>query len=480
TTWCKNNKVSPSRLLLPLSYLAVLGGTCTLIGTSTNLVVQGLMEEAVHVAEPGLRLALRPMGLFELSFVGVPCTLVGVLYLFFVGRHLIPTRKGFLEQIRGCSRDYLINVRVESGYRFISKTVEEAGLRHLHGLFLIEIDRKGEIISPVGPEQTLFEGDMLTFTGIISTIVDLEKIPGLVPIADDSYETRMDVRREKLLCESVVSRTSPMVGQSIREGNFRARYNAAVVAVHRGGERLKGRVGDIVLLPGDTLLLQAGPHFVAAHRNDPDFYLVSGVEDSSVVRHDKAAIALALLAVLIVLMATGVTSIVMAAFIVAGLMLATGCISVSQARQSLEWQTLLTICAAFGIAKGLENSGCVATVSQIITDIFSRGGPKAVLSGVFLMTMGFTSLVGNNSAAALMFPFGVAIALNMGVSPRPFVMMITLAASACFMTPVGYQTNMMVYGPGGYRFSDFLRVGAVLNCLLLLVSVLLVPIIWPL
>lgn len=478
TGWCKNNRVSPSRLLMPLSYLAVLGGTCTLIGTSTNLVVQGLMEEAVHGAEPHLRTALRPMGLFELSAVGIPCTIIGILYLFFVGRHLLPARKGFMEQLQASSRDYLINMRVESGCRFISKTVQEAGLRHLHGLFLVEIDRDGEIISPVSPRQTLNEGDLLTFTGIVSTIVDLEKLPGIVPVADESYETRSAERREKMLCEAVVSRTSPLVGHSIREGNFRARYNAAVIAVHRGGERLKGRVGDIILRPGDTLLLQAGPHFVSAHHNDPDFYLVSGVEDSFAVRHDKALVSLTLLAALIILMATGMMSIVMAALLVAGLMLLTRCISVSQARQSLEWQTLLTICAAFGVAKGLENSGCVSTVAGWITHVFSAGGPRAILIGLFLMTMGFTSLVGNNSAAALMFPFAVAVAIRMGVSPRPFVMMITLAASACFMTPVGYQTNMMVYGPGGYRFTDFFRVGVFLNLLLLVVSVILVPLVW--
>jgi len=476
--WCKKHQVAPSRLLIPLSYLCILGGTCTLIGTSTNLVVNGLMEETAR-SQPQYSETLRPMHLFELSRVGVPYAIVGILYLVLLGRHLLPTRKDLIDRLTDTSREYLANMRVEPASRLAGQSIEQAGLRHLPGLFLIEIVREEQVISPVLPDQLLRSGDLLTFTGVVDTIVDLEKIPGLVPVADEGYETQAVKRRGSMLSEAVVSGRAPFVGKTIREADFRATYNAAVVAVHRGGERLRGKVGDIVLRPGDTLLLQTGPHFARANRNNPDFLLVSGVEDSRPVRFDKALIALGLLFVLIVLMTTGATSIVVAAFLVAGLMVVTRCISIADARQSIDWQTLLTIAAAFGLGKALVNSGCVEAIADSFVHLTGRWGPYAVLAGVYVMTSLFTETVTNNAAAALIFPFAVAIATELGVSPRPFVMTVAFAASASLMTPLGYQTNLMVYGPGGYRFEDFVRVGLPLNLLLLSCATVLIPLAWP-
>jgi di/tricarboxylate transporter len=278
TGWCKKNQVAPSRLLIPLSYLCILGGTCTLIGTSTNLVVNGLMLE-FYQARPELMESLHPMGFFELGRVGLPYALIGIFYLILMGQRWLPVRKGLLEKLSDSSRDYLANLRVEADCPLAGKTVQEAGLRHLPGLFLIEVQREGQIISPVPPDQVLKAGDILTFTGVVDTIVDLKKIPGLLPDETVS-EGKSETHQGRVLSEAVVSAAAPFVGKTIREADFRAAYNAAVVAVHRGGERLQGKVGDIVLRPGDTLLLQTGPHFNRANRNNPNFLLVSGVEDS--------------------------------------------------------------------------------------------------------------------------------------------------------------------------------------------------------
>ena len=479
TTWCKNHRVAPSRLLIPLSYLSIFGGTCTLIGTSTNLVVNGLMVEKFHENEQAFS-SLHSMSLFELSYVGVPYAIIGTLYLLFIGRYLLPRREAFLTHFGESPREYLVDMRVEPGCRLIGQTVEGARLRHLPGLFLVEILRDDQLISPVGPDQRLQVGDILTFTGVVETIVDLEKIPGLVPAGDSGFESRAFLRRGAMLCEAVVSNTSPIIGKTIRDSDFRALYNAAVIAVHRGGARLKGRVGDIVLHNGDTLLLQAGAHFLRAHRHNPDFYLVSGVEDSRPVRHDKAVLSLGLLALLVILMATRTVPIVMAAFLVAGLMIVTRCISVSDARQSLDFQTLLTICAAFGLGKALVNSGLVAAVASTVVDTMGPWGPVAILAGVYLTTSIFTEIVTNNAAAALMFPFAVEIATNLHVNPRPFCMAIAFAASASFITPLGYQTNLMVFGPGRYRITDFMRIGIPLNLILLATAAILIPIFWPL
>jgi len=276
-----------------------------------------------------------------------------------------------------------------------------------------------------------------------------------------------------------MSPTSPAVGKTIRDSDFRALYNAAVVAVHRGGERLVGRVGDIVLRPGDTLLLQTGPHFARANRNNPDFLLVGGIDDARSVRHDRAVVSLALLLLLIALMVSGVMKIVVAAFLVAGLLVLTRCISVSDARRSVDWQTLITIASVFGLAKALGNSGCVDSVSSFCGTLAERFGSSGMLAGIYLTTSLFAAMVGNNAAAVLMFPFAVAIAGRAGVNPRPLVMAVAFAASASFMTPLGYQTNLMVYGPGGYRFMDFVRVGLPLNMILLVCAVILIPMAWP-
>jgi len=478
TRWCSKNAISPSRLLIPLSYLTILGGTCTLIGTSTNLVVSGLLRREMDL-DPGHSANLAPIGLFEMSWVGVPYAIIGTAYLIFIGYRLIPDRKDFIEKMTQTAREYLVDLRIEPGCSLIDKTVEAAGLRRLRGLFLIEILRKDEVISPVRPDHILLEGDVLTFTGEVSTIIDLERIQGLVPIADDGYEVQALKRRGRVLSEAVVSATSPVVGKTIRDSDFRARYNAAVVAVHRGGARLRGRVGDIVIRPGDTLLLQAGPHFLSVHRNDPDFYLVSGIEDSRPVRHEKAGLSIGFLVVLIVLMSTGYVSIVIAAFVVAGLMVVTRCISAGDARQSMDWQTLVTIGASFGLGEALRNSGVVGVVAEYAVGSVGSWGPYALLAVIYLMTSLTTEAITNNAAAVLMFPFAVAIADQYGVSPRPFVLAVMFAASASFMSPIGYQTNLMVYGPGGYRFTDFLRVGLPLELILWASAVILIPIVWP-
>ncbi len=476
--WCRKHRVSPSRLLIPVSYFSILGGTCTLIGTSTNLVVNGLMIQAAK-NDPSLADRLFEMSVFELGRVGLPYAIVGTAYLLLIGPRLLPKQRAACDRLGAAAREYLANMRIETGCRLAGKCVEEAGLRRLTGLFLIDVWRNNRMIAPVGPDEVLEEGDILTFTGVVNHIVDLERIPGLVAFIDEDYEAQAAARRHEMLCEAVVSRTSPLINKTIREANFRARYNAAVVAVHRGGHRLQGRVGDIELQQGDTLLLQAGPHFVDAQRNNSDFFLVSGVSDSSALRDDKAWLSLGLLGLLVLLMTTGKMEIVLAAFLVAGLMIATRCVSVADARRSVDWQTLITIGAAFGLGTGLVNSGAVEAISGQVVAAMGPWGPRAVLLGVYLMTTLFTELITNNAAAALMFPFAVAIAQGLGVDPRPFAMTIAFAASASFMTPLGYQTNLMVYGPGRYSLRDFVRIGLPLNVLLMLTATLLVPLAWP-
>ncbi|REJ72589.1 MAG: SLC13 family permease [Planctomycetota bacterium] len=467
--WSRRHQVSPSKLLIPLSFLAILGGTCTLIGTSTNLVVNGLM---IQNGLPGMRL-------FEIGMVGVPYAVIGLVYLFFAGRRLLPDRKELLEQLGESRREYLAEMQVQPGCRLIGKSVEGAGLRQLPGLFLIEIDRNGQIIGPVGPDDVIHAHDRLVFTGIVSSIIELEMIPGLVPIADPAYEVSPKQQRGRRLCEAVISENSRLVGKTIRDSDFRAIYGAAVVAVHRGGRRVEKKIGDITVRPGDTLLLQVRPHFLRAYRHDPAFYLVSDVDEWRPIRRDRAWIAVALFLALVVLMATGSVPIVVAAALIAVLMVAAGCISSGEARRSVEWQVLVTIAAAFGVGTALQNSGAATAVATTLVNTTQAGGPIVALAVIYLLGSILTELITNNAAAVLLFPFCLETARLYNADPRPFLMALILSASASFMTPIGYQTNMMVYGPGGYRFTDFLRIGAPLNTCLWIVAVCLIPLLWP-
>lgn len=467
--WSRRHRIAPSRLLIPLSYLAILGGTCTLIGTSTNLVINGLMLES----------GLPGMSLFEIGKIGVPYACIGIAYLFFAGHALLPERQELLEQLSECQREYLVEMEVQSGCRLIGQTIEQGGLRQLPGLFLIEIDRRGKILSPAGPEQILEAGDRLIFTGIVSSIIELEKIPHLIPIADPDYEISPRKQRKRRLCEAVISATSPLVGKSIREADFRATYGAAIVAVHRAGKRIEQKIGDISLQAGDTLLLQTPLHFLRAYRHDPAFYLISDVDDWRPIRADRAWIAALLFFILMGLMISGVMPVVLSTMLTAVLMVLLGCLSTGDARRSIEWQVLITIAAAFGVGTALQNSGAATEIASAFVSSTQAWGPIAALAVIYLLGSILTELITNNAAAVLLFPFCLETARLYDASPLPFLIALILSASASFMTPIGYQTNLMVYGPGGYRFSDFIRIGTPLNLLLWITAVILVPWIWP-
>jgi di/tricarboxylate transporter len=475
--WCRKRRISPSRLLMPLSFLSILGGTCSLIGTSTNLVVQGLLiKEGQRLpGAPGL----QPMGFFEIGRVGFPCALLGAAYLLTVGRKLLPDRKELIEQLEETRREYLVEMLVQPGCRLADRTIGKAGLRSLPGLFLIEIDRDGEVIGPVGPEEVIRANDRLVFTGVVSTIVDLEKIPGLVPAADARYEVSPAMQRGRQLCEAVISPSSPLVGQAVRDADFRLLYDAAIVAVHRNGARLTNKVGDIHLHAGDTLLLQVGPNFSRAFRNNPDFYLVSDVEDSSPVRYDRARPAAIIFLVMIATFVSGKVDIMLAAMLAAGAMVLFRCVSATQARKSVDLPVLIAIAASFGVGKALEQSGVAGLFAGLLVEGTRSWGPHVTLAAIYFGTMVLNELISNNAAAALAFPFCVESARLLGVNPRPFVMGVALAASFAFASPIGYQTHMMVFGPGGYRFADFLKVGIPLNLLMWIAAIILIPMIWP-
>lgn len=465
--WAKQHRLSASKLMIPLSYAAIFGGTCTLIGTSTNLVVSGMWASLPD---------REPIGLFEIAKVGIPCALAGIAYVLIFSRWLLADRKPPISQ-QDDPRAYTVEMTVDPGGPLIGRTIEEAGLRQLAGLFLAEIDRQGQVIPAVGPQERLLAGDRLVFVGIVDSIVDLHRVRGLTPASDQVF--KLDApRSQRCLIEAVVSDSCGLVGKTIRDGQFRKVYNAVVIAVARNGERIRKKIGDIILKPGDTLLLEAHPNFAEQQRNNRDFYLVSRIENSNPPRHEKALLAMVILAAMIgAITFLGVPTLT-GAMVAAGLMIITRCVPGHVARKSVDWQVLIVIAAAFALGRALEVTGAAASIAHTLVG-FAPGNPWMALIITYGVTMLFTELITNNAAAVLVFPIAHAISVELGVDFTPFAMAIMMAASASFSTPIGYQTNLMVFGPGGYKFTDYFRVGIPLNLTMWTITSCLAPLIWP-
>ncbi len=469
--WAEKLGQPPSKFLIPLSYAAMFGGICTLIGTSTNLVLHGLMLD--HNM-PGF-------SMFELSRIGIPAALVGWTYLAFIGHRFLPDRRNIMEVIGVNRKEYVVRMRVKPGCELIGKSILEAGLRNLKGLFLVEIERRGKSLGPVSSNEIIEENDQLLFAGITSAVIDLCDIHGLVPVEADLHNIR------GCLVEAVISSNSPVLGKTIKECSFRGRYGAAVLAVHRNGERVLSKIGSIKLHPGDTLLLLASHNFVNNWKNSQDFYLISPLRSVKPKVYHKSYLALVIL-VMMVLFATfgryfpvvGGEHITMlhAALVAAVLLVAFRCVSVEEARNAVRFDVLITIACALGICKGLQNSGVAETVAALVINAVHGIGPVGVLASVYVFTALFTSVITNNAAAALAFPIAYSAALKIGADPKPFFVAVAVAASASFLTPIGYQTNLIVQGAGGYKFRDYFKVGLPLSLLFFLVSMIVIPMCW--
>jgi di/tricarboxylate transporter len=471
-SFARRLSIHPSRLLIPLSYSAMLGGTCTLIGTSPNLVVAGLLEQRGKVVGGGADYA--PMGMLEISAIGVPITLIALAFLVTAAPLLLRQRQAQLEKSSEDTKEYLAEVEVAADAPMIGQSVQAAGLRNLPGLFLVEIRRdNGAVLRPVAPQHRIFSGDHLVFTGIASTVSDLTQLPGLHPVEFDA-----DVSRG--LFEVVVSHRSDLVGQTVKDAEFRRRFSAAILAVHRAGQRIEQKIGEIIFEPGDTLMLVASPGFRRVWQDSSSFYLVSELLVAGPPRYQKANLALLTVGALVLVPTITNVPMIVSAMGALVILLGTRCISVQAARQSVNWSVLVLIASAFGLANALEKTGAAAAIGQVLLQVTEPFGPRAILAGVYLLGALFASFISNAAAAALIFPVAMTAAETAGLNPRAFAIALSLAASAGFCTPIGSQPNLLVYGPGGYRYLDFARVGLPLLALTLCGCVILLPMIWPL
>jgi len=465
--WAKKLRISPSRLLLPLSYSAILGGTCSLIGTSTNLVVAGLVLSQTDLA---------PLTMFGITKVGLPTALVCGLFLVLIGPKLLPRRSSASRALSD-PKEYTLELVVPEGSPMTGKTVDEAGLRSLPGCFLIEIDRADEVIAPVGPQQTLREGDRLLFAGVVDSIRDLVNTRGL-SVATNQVFKLDSPRYRRRLYEVVVAPSCSLTGRTIRASKFRNRYNGAVIAVARNGERIRGKIGDIELQGGDLLLVEADSGFAERAGNARDFLLVSSLENSTPKRHSRAPLAVAILIGMVGMATFEVFPMLLAGLIASGVMILSRCCTLTEARRSVDWSVLIVIGAALGIGKAMDKSGSALLIADTVLSVVGNN-PWIVLLAIYAVTSFMTEIISNNAAVALMFPIGQAAAQTLGVDFMPFVIGIMMAGSASFATPIGYQTNLMVYGPGGYNFRDFLRIGVPMNLTAGTCGVILTPLMFP-
>lgn len=463
--WCRQSKVSPSKLLIPLSYATILGGMCSIIGTSTNLIVMGLMQEQTD---------LPPLQMFDPAWVGLPVAIIGFIYFATLGRRLLPDRQTALQQAKE-TREYVLEMLVEKKGRLDGHRIVDAGLRSLTGAFLVELQRDGSVMPAVDSDTHLQAGDRLIFVGEAAGLRDLRQLNGLSHVEDQVF--RVGKANGRHFVEVVLSRRSPVAGDTLRNARFRGRYGAAVVAINRRGKRLSGKPGDVVLQSGDTLLLETTPSFMHDYGQSTDFAMVNLVDDVPPVQPRKAVISLVILGAMIIANAVFHVDIFVSALTAGFAVLLTGCMKWRDARRVVDYSVVVAIACAFSLGIALAQTGVAAAVAGALMQ-FGAGDAFWTLVIVYLMTVLATELITNNAAAVLMFPIGLAAAHQLGVNPMPFIMAVMIAASASFITPIGYQTNMMVYGPGGYRLTDYVRVGLPLSVLVGIVALTVIPLVW--
>ncbi|MEZ5376441.1 MAG: SLC13 family permease [Acidimicrobiales bacterium] len=450
--WSGRQRISPSKVLIPLSYATLFGGMITLIGTSTNLVGSGVVSS----------LGEEPFGLLEPAKLGLPIAALGLVMVVVLGPRLLPDRGGRIDE--NVERPFTVSLVVEPGGALDDATVQGGGLRNLPGVFLVGLEREGELTAPVHPEHALRGGDQLTFAGQVDQVVELERTAGLKL---DGHKHLMALEDgEHSWFEAVIGASSSLIGSTIKAVGFRGRYQAAVVALHRSGEAVEGRLGDVRLQVGDSLLLVADSQFRSRWKDRSDFLLIASRSEPPPTASKRAPLALLVMAMVAVLPLLGVTDVLRSAVLGAAATVVLGLLTPRQARDSVDLSVIVLIAAAIGVGAAAESTGVATTIADGLVSALGWAGTWGVALGVVLATLTLTELVTNAAAVAIVVPIAMRVAEDSGADPRLFALGATLAASASFLTPIGYQTNTMVYGPGRYRFADYLRLGVPLTLMI--------------
>ncbi len=468
-------QLAPSKLLIPLSYAAILGGTCTLVGTSTNLIVNGI---AVAHGE-------RSFTLFELAWLGVPTAVIGALYLGLVGKRVLPVREMLTDILSEEERrEYLTEAFIQPNSPLAGKTINESGLKKARGVRVLEIVRSGVAVS-INPDETrLHPGDRLILSCRPQGIAHTRSVEGIDLVADLQLGLEQIAAHEGSLVEAVVTPQSALVGQTVRSVNFRQRFRMVAIALHRKGRNVRDAIETLPIEPGDVLLMMGSDEAIDRLRNSDDLMLFDRARTPAKSPTGKVALVLGVIAAVIAAATFGVAPIEVAAVTGCVIVLLAGVLKSKEAYAAVEWNLIFLIFGMLGMGLALEKTGAATWLAVHLVDGINTFAPEQhrallALAAIYFTTTVLTEILSNNAIAALMAPIALRVAAELGVDPRAFIVGVTFAASAAFSTPIGYQTNTYVYGVGGYRFTDFLKIGLPLNVLCMTIAMIVIPRIWP-
>ena len=453
-----NPNHSPSKLLLPLSYTAILGGTITLIGTSTNLIVNGFAVDA----------GMAPLGFFDFTLVGLGALSVGLITILVMLKYLPDNGKSDQEVV-----PFYLEGKVQAGSKLIGRTVEENGLRELKDLFLGEIIRDNQRICAVTPQQIIKQNDILLFVGDIKSVPLLTRFDGLKVVHDNHQK---DIEH---LVEVVISQSSKFIGKTVKEARFREQFHAAVIAIRRGHDRLQGGLGQVRLQAGDSLILAPGKNFYSLPNLKREFVYISGFDLQTHLAPKQSNIVLLCFAAVLGLSIIGLVPLVKGLLVLLIGLVLCSTIKLSEVKRRFPIELLAVVGSAIGLAKLMIGTGLAGQISAAMFVVLGDFGPYSAFIAIFLMTVLFTELITNNAAAALSFPVAYSLAVGFNVDPLPFIMAVAFGASASFISPFGYQTNLMVYSAGNYRLKDYVVMGLPLSIIYSITVLTLIPLVFP-
>lgn len=461
-SWTKRNRFPPSKFLIPLSYASILGGSATLIGTSTNLIVNSMVINQTMLPE------LESLGMFQFAWVGIPMMVLGWIYLIVFGNKLLPSKTGVEDEFSPGSREYVIEAKVRSRSHLIGKTLGESGLLDIRGLNLAAILRKSFRITDVPADVMLDAGDILVFTGETRNITELIRHKSGLILPEVGMLTRV---RHANVNEVVVSQNSYLINKSVRDSDFRGRFDAAIISVHRNGEKIEGKLGNVILKSGDVLLLFAGENFLSRSKDTNDFYFISKVSEFIKLDWYRVFILVGGLALMITLAVMNIISLFMGLIIMILISMVFKVTNPKDLPNNIDYNLALVIVLSLALGTAMMKSGAATLVANGVISAFFPLGKVGVLFGIYLVTALLAAYITTKAAVAIVFPIALSVAQQLDVSGTPFVLAVAYAAACTFITPHGYVTNLMVYGPGGYSFRDFARIGLPLTVLYMIVAV---------
>ena len=465
--------VASSKLLIPLSYASIFGGTCTLLGTSTNLLASGILLDAGHA----------PIGMFELASVGLPILIFGSVYLVLFGNKLLPHRETLTSILSDEERkEFITEAFVRAGSDLHGKTAQEGELLK-HGIRLLEIVRHGIAVPGDPKDHKLQYGDRLVLACRPSGVAEAHSMKGITIQTELAEGLETIATDEGALVEGVVAPNASIAGLTLGEINFRQRFRMVVVAVHRKGTNQRERLSNLRLQAGDTLLMMGSTASIDSLANSDEIIILDRPRVPARSLRVKMPIAIGTTIGIVTLATLNLVPIVSAVCLGGAIILLSGCMKAKDAYASVEWSILIIIFGMLALGQAMDSTGASLLIAESMTGLVGQFAPAhlqnvIMLALIYVITSTFTEFLSNNAAVALMVPIALGIAATLGVDPRPFVVASCIAASASFATPIGYQTNTYVYGVGGYRFFDFTKVGLPLNLICFAVTVAVVPIFW--